>query len=152
MTTGLWTEKRLRVSREALYKINDYYYYYPLFSNQFKGTLHLLAEGMSLLVLLYVRRTKLENQRALRSPFCSDPDDGGCSCKGCGGPGVVVQVDHGVVGGAQAAKGSTCAHLSFPQTLQVALRRTTQGEMSQVHKSSGVNLTRTLLHLFGSLV
>jgi len=27
MNTGLWTVKRLRVSWEALYKINDYYYY-----------------------------------------------------------------------------------------------------------------------------
>jgi len=28
VTTGLWTVKRLRVSREALYIINDYNYYY----------------------------------------------------------------------------------------------------------------------------
>ncbi len=54
--------------------------------------------------------------------FCSDSDDRGCSCKGRGGPSVIVQVDHGVVGSAVAAKGSACAHLSVPQTLQVALR------------------------------
>lgn len=78
-----------------------------------------------MLVLLYITKTQLKNQRALSSPFlslfCSDPDDGGRSCKWCGGAGVIVQVDHGVVGGAQAAKGSACAHLSVPQTLQVAL-------------------------------
>lgn len=104
------------------------------------------------MVLLYVRKTQLENQRALSSPFlslfCSDPDDRGCSCEGRSGPGLVVQVDHGVVGGAQAAKGSACAHLSVPQTLQVALRRTTQGEMSEVHKNGGVNLTRILRHQY----
>lgn len=59
-----------------------------------------------------------------RSPFlslCSDPDDWGCGCEGHSGPGVVIQVDHGVVGGALAAKGSASAHLPVSQTLQVAL-------------------------------
>lgn len=85
-----------------------------------------------MLVLVYVRKTQLENQRALFRPFLSlfrsDPDNWGCSCKGRSGPGVVVHVDHGVVGSAQAAKGSACAHLSVPQTLQVALRRKNTGE------------------------
>lgn len=55
------------------------------------------------------------------SPRGSDPDDWCCGCEGHSGARVVLQVDHGVVGGAQAAKGSSCAHLSVPQTLQVAL-------------------------------
>lgn len=61
----------------------------------------------------------------MSSPFlslwCSDTDDWGCSCEGYSGAGVVVQVNHSVVGSAQAAKGSACACLSVPQTLQVAL-------------------------------
>lgn len=52
----------------------------------------------------------------------------------CSGPGVVVQVNHGVVGRATAAKGSAGARLSVPQTLQVALRRTTHIEMNEVHE------------------
>lgn len=77
----------------------------------------------------------MEIKQALHCPFfillvclfvysSSDPDDWGCGCERRRGPGVKVQVDHGVVGGAQAAKGSACARLSVPQTLQVTLRRT----------------------------
>lgn len=55
----------------------------------------------------------------------SHPDHGGGGGEGGGGAGVEVQVDHGVVGRAQAAKGRAGAHLSVPQTLQVALPITT---------------------------
>lgn len=51
----------------------------------------------------------------LRAP--SHPDDRGGGCEGSGGAGVEVQVDHGVVGCAQAAKRRARAHLSVPQAL-----------------------------------
>lgn len=54
---------------------------------------------------------------------CSDPDDGSCRCEGHRGARVTVQVNHSVVGGALATKGSAGAHLSVPQTLQVALEK-----------------------------
>lgn len=61
-------------------------------------------------------------------PGISDPDDRGGGCEGRGGAAVVVQVDHGVVGGSHAAKGSACAHLSVSQALQVTLRGRRQRE------------------------
>jgi len=50
MTTGLWTVKRLRLSREALYKINDdYYYYYKegLLLSRRRGTMHISTDTNS---------------------------------------------------------------------------------------------------------
>lgn len=85
----------------------------------------LLGVSLSSWCSALLRGDSVAFQRAFFSSFSSprgsDPDDWCCGCEGHGGARVVLQVDHGVVGGAQAAKGSSCAHLSVPQTLQVAL-------------------------------
>lgn len=70
---------------------------------------------------------------------CSDPDNRGCGCERRGGPGVEVQVDHGVVGSAQAAKRGARVHLSVSKTLQVALQRTAHRDICEVHKHFAVN-------------
>lgn len=70
----------------------------------------------------------------------SDPDHRGGGREGRGGAAVVVQVDHGVVAGPHAAKGSACAHLSVSQALQVTL----SGRAGREKEKEGVRLAETI--------